>query len=133
MSDPCVFCDIVTGFAPATVVATWPGARAILPLNPAADGHVLVIPHRHVPDFTTDPDLSAQLMLCAATLAKDMGGDMNLITSKGPAASQTVFHAHLHLVPRHAGDQLLLPWSPTTSQFPGPRTGSSAAGSAPPG
>ncbi|KOU62106.1 hypothetical protein ADK57_25955 [Streptomyces sp. MMG1533] len=81
-------------------------------MNPATDGHVLVVPRIHVADFTTDPDVTGATAKRAAELAQ--AHDLvsaNLITSKGRAATQSVFHLHLHLVPRRAGDGLLLPWS----------------------
>ncbi|MEU2780569.1 HIT domain-containing protein [Streptomyces sp. NPDC007110] len=109
MSQACPFCEIVTGRAPATIVHEWPEAIAIIPLNPVVQGHVLVLPREHVPDFTSFPKISAATMLCAAELVAGMGS-YNLITSKGRPATQSVFHLHLHLVPRTEGDGLALPW-----------------------
>ncbi|MFG2976265.1 HIT family protein [Streptomyces sp. NPDC048331] len=108
MTD-CPFCEIIAGRAPATIVRDWPDAIAIVPLNPVVDGHLLVIPKAHVVDFTEEAYVSAVTMLCAAELAED-SGPMNLITSKGRAATQSVFHLHLHLVPRVENDGLALPW-----------------------
>ena len=81
------------------------------PLNPVTPGHLLVVPKTHVEDFASDPFVSAQAMGLAASIAAEQGGDFNLITSKGEAATQTVGHLHLHLVPRRAQDGLQLPWS----------------------
>jgi histidine triad (HIT) family protein len=106
----CVFCEISEGRAPSTVVREWADALAIVPLNPVVAGHVLVIPRRHVADFGEDPDVTATTMRRAAELAAD-GRPMNLITSRGPEATQSVFHLHVHLVPRSAHDGLTLPWS----------------------
>jgi len=105
----CPFCEINTGRAPATFVHEWSDTIAIVPLNPVVDGHTLVIPKQHVADFGEDPDVSAATMRRAAQLA---AGDrpMNVITSRGRAATQSVFHLHLHLVPRAANDGLALPW-----------------------
>ena len=112
--DACPFCEIFAGRSPAEIVKSWLGsstpALAIRPLNPVVPGHVIVIPGAHVPDFTSEPHVTAITTALAAQLARDMGGDMNLITSRGVAATQSVFHLHLHLVPRHAGDGLALPW-----------------------
>ena len=107
---PCPFCEIVAGRAPARIVETWPRALAIVPLEPVVDGHLLVIPHTHVEDFTTDPAVSALTMACASDLAASLGGSYNLITSKGREATQSVYHLHLHLVPRTEDDGLALPW-----------------------
>jgi histidine triad (HIT) family protein len=112
MTDACPFCLIVAGDAPVNLVAQWPNVWAIRPLNPVVDGHILFIPNVHVADFTEDPAISSSVMFRAAQWAQAFGGDANLITSKGEAVTQTVFHAHLHYVPRVAGDGLLLPWSP---------------------
>lgn len=107
----CVFCAIVAGTAPATVVREWPDAMAFIPLNPVTAGHVLVVPRVHVADFAEDPEVSAAVMRRAAVLAGTRPDvDLNLITSKGRAATQSVFHLHLHLVPRRPNDGLALPW-----------------------
>ena len=107
--EPCPFCEIAAGRAPAQVVQEWDDALAIVPLNPVVEGHTLVIPRDHVQDFTTDPDVSALTMFRAAELAQGPQ-PMNLITSRGREATQSVFHLHLHLVPRKADDGLALPW-----------------------
>ncbi|MER7801219.1 HIT family protein [Streptomyces parvulus] len=109
--EPCPFCEISAGRAPAKIVRDWPDTLAIMPLNPVTVGHLLVIPKAHVTDFVADPAISATTMLRAADLAGDYpAGSMNLITSRGTAATQSVFHLHLHLVPRTEGDGLALPW-----------------------
>jgi histidine triad (HIT) family protein len=106
---PCPFCEIVAGRAPAKIVEEWPEALAIAPLNPVVEGHVLVLPRMHVRDFVDHPVVSAATMRCAAELVAGMGS-YNLITSKGRPATQSVFHLHLHLVPRAENDGLALPW-----------------------
>jgi histidine triad (HIT) family protein len=107
--DPCPFCEIVAGRAPAKIIDEWSDAFVIEPLNPVVRGHVLVIPKTHVADFTTDPAVSAAVMFRAAQFATGMG-PYNLITSKGRPATQSVFHLHLHLIPRAVDDGLALPW-----------------------
>lgn len=107
----CIFCEIVAGQAPATVVQEWGDAIAIVPLGPVVDGHTLVIPKQHVADFTEDPDVTAVAAGRAAELGRDLQlKHTNLITSKGVHATQSVFHLHLHLVPRTENDGLALPW-----------------------
>lgn len=109
----CVFCEICAGHASATVVHEWEDAVAIVPLGPVVDGHILVIPKAHVADFAEDPGVTAITMRRAAELAGELGLDAtNLITSRGSAATQTVFHLHVHLLPRAADDGLPLPWTP---------------------
>ncbi len=106
----CVFCSIVAGRAPAVVLAEWPEAVAIRPHGAVNEGHVLVLPRVHVEDAGSDPDVTAAVMRCAAELMAELPA-ANLITSKGADATQTVFHLHVHLVPRVAGDGLALPWT----------------------
>jgi len=103
----CIFCQIVAGTATATVVRRWPAAMAIVPIGPVVPGHLLVIPTEHVRDFTSDPSVSAAVMAAAAEIGQP---PCNLITSAGAEATQSVFHLHLHVVPRAAGDGLALPW-----------------------
>ncbi|MFC9478873.1 HIT family protein [Streptomyces griseus] len=111
MAASCVFCGIVAGLAPADVVREWDDVIAIRPIDPVTPGHVLVIPHTHVADVGERPLVSARTMACAAELAAVLPA-ANVITSKGRAATQTVAHLHLHVVPRTAGDTLPLPWTP---------------------
>lgn len=81
------------------------------PLNPVTPGHLLVVSRLHVADAVEAPAVTADTMHLAATLAAELGEDCNLITSVGPAATQTVQHLHIHIVPRRAGDGLALPWT----------------------
>ncbi|MGY1439593.1 HIT family protein [Streptomyces reniochalinae] len=110
--SPCPFCEIAAGHAPADIVREWPDTLAVVPLNPVTLGHLLVIPRTHVPDFTDDPVVTGLTAQRTAELARDLGlTAANEITSKGGAATQTVFHLHRHLVPRAPGDGLALPWT----------------------
>ncbi|MCX4690752.1 HIT family protein [Kitasatospora purpeofusca] len=110
----CVFCAISAGLAPAQVVRRWPETIAIVPLEPVTDGHVIVLPTRHVPDAALEPVVTGLTMRRAAELAQRAGA-ANLITSIGAEATQTVPHLHIHLVPRRAHDGLALPWTTTGS------------------
>lgn len=87
-------------------------ARIIRPLNPVTEGHLLAIHRQHSRDASADPDVAADLMHVAASYIYSEGLQANIITSIGPAATQTVFHTHVHIVPRHEGDDLPLPWTP---------------------
>ncbi|MFE4604450.1 HIT family protein [Kitasatospora indigofera] len=109
----CEFCAISAGLAPATVVRRWSETIAIVPLAPVTDGHVIVLPTRHVPDAAFEPVVTGLTMRRAAELAQTAGGAANLITSIGPDATQTAPHLHIHLVPRRAHDGLALPWTTT--------------------
>lgn len=113
MSSDCVFCKIVAGEAPATITDVFDDAIVIVPLNPVTPGHLLVIPKTHVRDFADNPRVTADVMYRAAYIGCAYPGyeHCNLITSAGEWATQTVFHLHVHLVPRREGDGLHLPWT----------------------
>ncbi len=85
---------------------------AFRPLLPVTPGHFLVVPRRHVRHALDSPRSAGRALLLAARLANDMGLEAaNFITSAGLAATQSVFHLHVHVVPRHPGDGLQLPWT----------------------
>lgn len=109
----CVFCDLIANNQ--TRIGPTVATVLIEPLNPVTEGHLLVVPRVHLTDFTEDPERSGQVMRDAAEVAQYVhqqhGLDLNVITSIGPAATQTVFHLHVHLVPRRPGDGLHLPWT----------------------
>lgn len=111
MSNPCMFCEIVEFRAPADRIHDTPDTSAFVPLNPVTPGHVLIVPTRHVRDAAEDPEVTARTMADAAKLAGLYGVPFNLITSAGADATQTVFHLHIHYVPRRPGDGLALPWT----------------------
>lgn len=113
----CPFCNIINGLAPATVTADGMHSIEIVPLNPVTGGHVIVIPKAHVTDALDNPQLTATVMFDAAQWSKlkadrdERYRSVNLITSVGAAATQTVRHLHIHVVPRREGDGLALPWT----------------------
>lgn len=106
--DGCPFCAIIAGDAPATFVAHTEDCVAFRPLNPVTPGHLLAVPRRHVVNAIADPELTGRVFAFAASLYL---AEHNLITSVGKAATQTVPHLHVHLVPRQEGDGLHLPWT----------------------
>lgn len=110
--EPCVFCAKI---AAGDCERRWPAVVCFEPLNAVTPGHMLVVPVVHVPDVAADPFWSGQAMHAAAELAAQVG-DCNVITSRGTAATQTIRHLHIHVVPRRAGDGLALPWTPTTEE-----------------
>ena len=114
----CIFCKIVAGELPAAVVASDERVLAFLDINPATRGHTLVIPRAHVEDIheIDSDDLAAAAALAqrvASRARERLGADgVNLLHSSGSAAWQTVFHFHIHVIPRYLGDPLRLPWVP---------------------
>lgn len=108
----CVFCDIINDNSLASMIHSTDDTIAFHPLDPVTPGHMLVVPRDHVADFTEDKDITAAVMYDVARLARMFPDtDFNVITSKGAHATQTVFHFHVHLVPRREGDDLTLPWT----------------------
>jgi len=124
MTDPdCIFCKIVAGEIPSTQVDADEHTIAFMDIAPATRGHVLVIPRRHQPDLLAvdDEDLTASTLMAkrvALRVVDKLGADgVNLLNCCGSAAWQTVFHYHVHVIPRYlddpARDALKLPWIPT--------------------
>jgi len=118
MSEDCIFCKIVAGELPAMVVDEDERTVSFMDIQPANRGHALVIPRVHAQDVhTIDPaDLQAVVVAAqrlAAKVRDNLGAvGVNLLNSSGAAAWQSVFHFHLHVIPRYAGDPLRLPWVP---------------------
>jgi histidine triad (HIT) family protein len=113
------FCAIVAGTEPARIVHRDDDTVAFFPLKPAVLGHTLVIPTTHVPDiYELTPSISGRLMATvqagalALRAALEPEG-LNVINSNGRAASQTVFHLHVHLVPRWQDDHIGNIWPPS--------------------
>jgi histidine triad (HIT) family protein len=117
--DDCIFCAIVAGDAPAEILDSDEHTIAFMDINPATAGHALVIPRAHHADLMEMPDEALeQTMVAAKRLAERMRETLdpdgfNIINACGTAAWQTVFHFHLHVVPRFEHDPLELPWVPT--------------------
>jgi len=116
--DECIFCKIVAGELPAQRVDEDEHTIAFMDINPATRGHSLVIPRRHARDLMEiEPrDLEATILAAqrlARRIKERLGADgINLLNSCGSAAWQTVFHFHVHVIPRYADDPLRLPWTP---------------------
>lgn len=113
----CVFCEFIHGQAPVTLIWNNDHNVMIVPLNPVVPGHVLVIPKTHVDNFLDWPYETGRVMQQTAEWVKELAASyaryksVNIITSVGEAATQTVGHLHIHVVPRAVGDGLTLPWT----------------------
>ncbi|MFT4048800.1 MAG: HIT family protein [Solirubrobacterales bacterium] len=114
--DDCIFCAIASGSGPAQLIAENDHAVAFLDIAPATRGHTLVIPKEHSDNLLEiDPTDLAHVVRLAQEIARKMPGALgadgvNLLNSCGSAAWQTVFHTHVHVIPRYVGDPLKLPW-----------------------
>jgi histidine triad (HIT) family protein len=111
--DPdCVFCDILRHDINEQIELAFDDSVVITPINPVVPGHKLLIPDTHVCDIADNPSVTANVMGDVSFYMRHMEwGDCNVITSRGASATQTIFHMHIHLIPRAEGDGLLLPWS----------------------
>jgi histidine triad (HIT) family protein len=119
VSDPdCIFCKIVAGELPAQVIDEDERTIAFMDINPATRGHALVIPREHYRNLL---EISAEDLEATAGAAQRLAGrvserlgaaGVNVLNSCGSAAWQTVFHFHLHVIPRYEDDPLRLPWTP---------------------
>jgi histidine triad (HIT) family protein len=119
VSDPdCIFCKIIAGELPGQIIDQDERTVAFMDISPATRGHALVIPRRHVRDLLEieADDLNATIegaQRIARRASERLGADgVNLLNSYGRAAWQTVFHFHIHVIPRYADDPLRLPWTP---------------------
>lgn len=108
--ESCKFCRIIAGELPAVIVHESPQAISFFPDKPVTLGHTLVVPRDHVADILTLSDEAADAVLMESrhvgrAIMRALSPDgLNLISSVGEAASQSVFHLHMHLVPRWYGD-----------------------------
>jgi len=117
----CLFCSIVSGDIPSTKVYEDQLTYAFMDISPASEGHLIVVPKRHSKDILEIPaeDLHAVIdtgRKLAQRVTDVLGADgVNLLNNRGEHAWQTVFHFHLHVIPRYTDksrDRLQLPWTP---------------------
>ena len=117
MSD-CIFCKIIAGEIPSATIYENDEFKVILDRFPSGEGHALILPKNHVPNvFEIAPAQAGRAYALAAKLARAMKEvlgftDMNILQNNGPIAGQTVFHFHIHLIPRYEGDGHILSWNP---------------------
>jgi len=109
----CLFCKIVAGEIPSFKVYEDSETLAFLDINPAAPGHILVIPKRHAKDIFEIEEQSlkavaATVKRMADRLRSALGADVSVLQNNGRAAGQAIDHLHVHVIPRHAGDRLPL-------------------------
>jgi histidine triad (HIT) family protein len=118
VAPDCLFCGIVAGDVPAQIIDSDEHTVAFMDINPATRGHALVVPRTHSADLLeiSDADLE-HTMVAARRLARSIEAALepdgfNLLNACRPAAWQTVFHFHIHVIPRYDDDPLKLPWIP---------------------
>ena len=115
-NENCIFCKIATGEIPSATLYEDEDFRVILDVAPASKGHALILPKMHAKDLYELPDemagkalVLAKQMITKLTPILGCSG-VNVLQNNGKAAGQTVFHFHIHLIPRYEGDKLSLTW-----------------------
>ncbi|MFI3172031.1 MAG: HIT family protein [Eubacteriales bacterium] len=112
----CIFCKIANGEIPAATIYEDEDFRAILDLGPATRGHALILPKEHYTNlYELDDEVASKIMVVAKKLVKKMTETLgcegfNLLQNNGEIAGQTVFHYHLHLIPRYLDDNFNISW-----------------------
>nr|WP_317361986.1 HIT family protein [uncultured Blautia sp.] len=118
--EECIFCKIAKGEIPSATLYEDEEFRVILDLGPANKGHALILPKAHYENLYDLPDeMAAHAMILAKKIATKMKGILNcdgynLVQNNGEAAGQTVFHFHMHLIPRYTDDHAGITWTPGT-------------------
>ena len=119
-NDNCIFCKLASGEIPSATIYEDADFRVILDLSPASKGHALIIPKEHYRNlYDLDDELAAKALVLAKKMIckmKDILGcdGYNIVQNNEEPAGQTVFHFHMHLIPRTAGDQAGITWTPGT-------------------
>lgn len=115
MSD-CIFCKIIAGDIPSTTVYEDSDFKAIMDISPAAKGHVIILAKKHYANlFELDNEVASKALSVARKIAKAQMEEfhcdgVNLLQNNGEAAGQTIFHFHIHVIPRYNNDDLNIPW-----------------------
>lgn len=114
----CIFCKIVSGDIPSSVIYEDEDFKAIMDISPASRGHAIILSKKHFENlFELEDDVAGKVLIVARKIALAMKEELkcdgiNLLQNNGEAAGQSVFHIHFHLIPRYKGDNLHLTWTP---------------------
>lgn len=114
--DNCIFCKIAAGEIPSATIYEDEDFRVIMDIEPASKGHALILPKEHYANLYELPeDLAAKVLIVAKkviTKMKDIVGcdGYNVLQNNGEVAGQTVFHYHMHLIPRYKEDDVTIGW-----------------------
>lgn len=118
MKDDCIFCKLANGVFETNKIYEDDDFTAILDAGPATRGHALIIPKEHYANIYELPeDIAGRAFILAGKLAAQMTDKLlcdgfNIVQNNGEAAGQTVFHFHMHLIPRYKGDGAMIQWKP---------------------
>ena len=116
--DNCIFCKIVKGEIPSSVIYEDDNVKVILDIAPSAKGHAILLVKQHVANiFELEAELAGKIFAVvpkvATAIKEELGCDgMNILQNNGTEAGQTVFHLHIHFVPRWKNDTIQIKWTP---------------------
>ena len=119
-NENCIFCKIAAGDIPSVTLYEDDDFRVIMDISPASKGHALILPKDHYADlYELDDELAAKVLVLAKkmiTKLRDIVGcdGYNVLQNNGEIAGQTVFHYHMHLIPRYENDEVNIGWKPGT-------------------
>lgn len=114
----CIFCKIANGEIPSATIYEDGDFRVILDLGPASKGHALILPKKHFRDIcSVDAETAARILPLAARIGSAMktslgASGFNVVQNNGTSAGQTVFHLHVHVIPRYDGGPAIVTWTP---------------------
>lgn len=116
--DDCIFCKLANGIIPTNSLYEDDVVKVIFDAGPASSGHVLILPKEHFDNvYSLDDDTAAHIFQVAVKVAKALKEGLNLeglniVQNNGEIAGQTVFHFHMHIIPRYKGDTINVGWKP---------------------
>lgn len=122
MDNDCIFCKIANGEIPSSTIYEDDLFRVILDLSPATKGHALILPKKHMANiFEMDEETAEKVFILASRIAKAMKealncDGLNIVQNNGEIAGQTVFHFHMHIIPRYNDDGQQINWVPKASE-----------------
>ncbi|KRL85602.1 HIT family protein [Lacticaseibacillus pantheris] len=133
--DDCIFCKIIAGDIPSVTVYEDDEVKAFLDISQATPGHTLLVPKQHIQDiFAYDADLAERVFSRVPALARAIKASnpkiqgMNIINNNGAVAYQSVFHSHIHFIPRYgANDDFSIHFGDHTDQYDGAKLEAIAA------
>lgn len=118
MKEDCIFCKIANGEIPSATLYEDDDFRAIFDIGPASRGHVIILPKNHAKDvFEASEEDASKIYVLAKKIAKGMKEGLkcdgvNILQNNGEYAGQTVFHLHMHVIPRYKDDKVNIMWTP---------------------
>jgi histidine triad (HIT) family protein len=116
MNNNCIFCRIIGKEIPSSTIYEDENFQVIMDISPASKGHAILIPKKHITNlFEMDENTASKALVVAARVANAMKEELkceglNILQNNGEVAGQTVFHFHIHLIPRYSNDSVHITW-----------------------